>query len=379
MGLKAGSTALGGYLGGPAGAAFGSSLFGSGDYTLNENSIITNHQVPTFREGKRSVIVKHREYLRDIFSSTGFSITQFNVNSGLDTTFPWLAQIANNYEQYKFHGLCFEFKSSSGSAIASTNNSLGVVIMASEYNVLKPAFSYKQQMEAYEFSCSAKPSESFLHPIECAPSDTPYNLFNVRDGDVTSDRRLWDLCDFYIATQGMQAAGINIGELWVTYEVEFLKPILPLQSYNALSARLSMGPYASNNILGQIIPSWKGSFSPVVSSTNPVYGYDTITFPSNVLSGVFLLQIIWRGAVTAAAVPPSLTLSGASVIPAFAVNTASNTSNTGTTTGVLFYEIMLSVSNPTGATPTKLIFDSGNLPTTPASIDILVMQVSPSF
>ena len=44
---------------------------------------------------------------------------------------------------------------------------------------------------------------------------------NVPSG---SDRRLYDFGNFQIATIGLQGTSVNVGELWVTYEIELFKP-----------------------------------------------------------------------------------------------------------------------------------------------------------
>jgi len=88
-------------------------------------------------------------------------------------------------------------------------------------------------MENYEFSQACVPFESALHPIECDPKQTQCNgIFNVRIPiAIPGDLRLYDIGRFSIATQGMQAANINIGELWVTYKVCLLKPRLTITTF----------------------------------------------------------------------------------------------------------------------------------------------------
>jgi len=118
----------------------------------------------------------------------------------------------------------YEFKSTSADALNSTNTALGAVIMSTEYDLAKSPFTTKMQMENYEFTSSCKPSCSMLHPIECDPAQTPIPTQYVRNSNSTVyDKRLTDLGLFQIATYGMQAAAV-IGELWVTYEIELLKP-----------------------------------------------------------------------------------------------------------------------------------------------------------
>jgi len=216
-------------LGSAAGSLIGS-IFGMGAYTVNNNSIMTNSNGPPMFNASSagSTIVSHREFLTDIQGSTAFTSQTFPLNPGLTTPFPWLSEIAENYQQYEFLGLVFEFKSTSAVAVNSTNTALGTVIMATNYNVAESAFTNKQQMEAYMFTTSTSPAVSAYHPVECSPKDAPLQTMYVRNGlpAAGTDLRMYDLGNFQIATVGMQAAA-NIGELWVTYHVKLLKPRLP--------------------------------------------------------------------------------------------------------------------------------------------------------
>jgi hypothetical protein len=377
--LRKGGNMLGSMIAGPAGSSVGDWITGHGDYSINSNSILGGSQIPVFREGKRTILVKHREYLTDILSSTGFALTAYNINPGLSATFPWLSSVAENFEQYRLHGLVFEFRSTAGSAISSTNNALGTVIQSTEYNVNKPNFTSKQQMEAYEFSCSAKPSDSFIHPIECLPSETQTGIFNIRTGPVPNQElRMYDIGLYQIATLGMQAGSIPIGELWVSYEVEFLKPVLPLSLYSAFSASISGGPYVSagNNYFPTILPAFVGSFTPVISATGA--GWDTVTFPASVLTGTFIAVLSWGGAGTANTVP-TLTLTNGVAVDKFAVNSVPIISNTASTAARLFLVQCFQVVNPAGVTPFKFVLTGGTLPGTPSSMDLNIMQVSDAF
>jgi len=219
-------------VGGRLGHAIGG-IFGSGDYTIGGGeSILTNgKELPVFGSGPYQNVVCHREYLKDITTgaSNTFSLESFTLNPGLAATFPWLSTIAQNYEQYRVLGCVFEFKSTSADALNSTNTALGQVIMATEYNPAAPAYTTKAQMENSMFAQSAKPSVSMLHGIECDVRQTPVSQLFVRTGAVPSgqDNRWYDLANFQIATNGFQGSNVVIGELWVTYIVEFYKPQIP--------------------------------------------------------------------------------------------------------------------------------------------------------
>lgn len=211
----------------------GATLRGFGSYHISTNSILKGGMSPpmiTNSVSNGAVIVRHREYLTDIFPAADQSFKNLvrDINPGLQNCFPWLAQIAPAFQQYRFRGLVFEYKTTSADlSVTNTNPALGTVIMATQYNALDTQFTNKYEMENWEFSTSCKPSVSCLHPVECAKSQTPVSLLWVRTGAVpdTGDARLYDLGNFNLATVGVPGNGAGaIGELWVSYEIEFFKP-----------------------------------------------------------------------------------------------------------------------------------------------------------
>lgn len=127
---------------------FFSKIFGGGAYTVKNNSIMTDAGPPVWSDDG-SVTVKHREFLQDVSGSVAFTLQAFAINPGLFGTFPWLSALGANFEQYDLRGLVLEFKSTSASALNSTNTALGVVIMSTNYDTLDSNFTSKQQMEAY--------------------------------------------------------------------------------------------------------------------------------------------------------------------------------------------------------------------------------------
>jgi len=222
-------SAIGALAGGPGGAIVGraagsllSKITGSGDYKVRGNSIMSN-AIPSFSAGGAGVRICHREYIGDINGSLGFVNTTLNINPGLETTFPWLSTIAGGFEEYELRGLVFEYRPTSGWAVSSTSATLGVVVFATNYDVLDPPFLTKQAMDSYEFSTSSVPSDHMLHPVECAPGANPTKTLYIRTGAATGDLRLYDIGLFEYATQGMQSV-YSVGELWVSYDVILKKP-----------------------------------------------------------------------------------------------------------------------------------------------------------
>lgn len=272
-------SALGGMagsaFGGPAGIAVGNLLGGKighliekitgfGDYRIQTNSIMKGGMSPPYvvnAMNRGSVIIRHREFICDIKATTAFTVQTFPINPGWSNTFPWLSQIASSFEQYRMRGCLFEFLSTSSDALLSsaTSTALGTVNMATQYDVAHPAFPDKRSMLNHEFSNSSKPSLTFIHPIECKKSRTPITELYTRSGVVPSgsDPHLYDLGNFQIATEGMQAAGGVLGELWVTYEVELFKQQFQIDSFtdhwmiDGATSGAWLGPGATTHVLAE--------------------------------------------------------------------------------------------------------------------------------
>lgn len=235
-------------LAGPVGGALGGlanralyALTGFGDYQVKNNVLLeTNGPPSVVNRSNKEFVVRHREYITDIYSTAGpantpsaFGNLTFSINPGDAVTFPWLSTIADKFEQYRVEGMVFEYKSLYSDAVVTQNGSIGSVVLATEYNAGAPAFTSKQAMENYQFAQSCKPSLSVLHPVECARSQNVLSELYVRPGAVPAgeDVKTYDFGDFQIASQGIPlgaaGAAVNMGELWVSYQIALIKPRIP--------------------------------------------------------------------------------------------------------------------------------------------------------
>jgi len=174
---------------------------------------------------------RRMEYIGDIHSSQSFINFAFDINPGIPTCFPWLSTQAGGYEEYRVNHIKFIFRTLSTDSVVTTNSSgsLGAVVMATEYNPYAGPMGNKQQMENYEGAKSCKPSRSMVHHVSVARRNNPLKTFYIRTGKVPEgqDIRFYDVGLFQIATVGMQSNGGLCGELWVDYDIEFLKPRMP--------------------------------------------------------------------------------------------------------------------------------------------------------
>lgn len=308
-GLAASSVGLppkvGTFLGGKIGHLV-EHITGFGDYTIENNSIMEGGLTPpqiVNSVDRGGYIVRHREYICDLTASTSFNCQTFPVNPGIPSIFPWLSQVASSYEEYEFRGLMFEFKSLSSDALLSsaTSTALGFVAMATQYNPTNPPFSDKKLLENYEYSNSRKPSECFIHPVECKRRLNVDTHLYIRTGSVPSgeDPKFYDLGVLNVAVGGCQASGGVLGELWVTYEVELFHPKYSLNGESLCDhwnnqTVTSANPLGLNRLLGT-----GSNLGTILSST-------TITFPDYITDGNFLIIGVWTGSSIAGVSPPTM-------------------------------------------------------------------------
>lgn len=401
-------------LGGTIGAHLGhglhqviKALTGFGDYEVESNSLMPSSlggDPPIVKNtANNSHIVHHREYIGDVYASTAFQVTTYPINPGIIGTFPWVQQQADSYEQYKFRGLVFEFKSMSSDAVLSTSASsaLGTVVMSTQYNVYDTPFTDKRTMENYEYANSCKPSCSMMHPIECKMSQTTVSELYVRQGSVSQgDLRLYDLGNFSIAVQGMQNTQPNqvIGELWCSYELEFFKPKLLVGGGALLTDRYSIvsttGGISNVNPFGPQGLAVKSSGSNLgtliqVAASSP-YGANTILFPNYLVDGIYQITYVVAGTVTSVNTP-SYSLTGTYVnidvtSSAVAIIGSGPTSYqfipnaSSTSSAFTIIQLVKITQNTPGVAPgISFVITGGTFPTGTVTVTLLITQLSPSI
>jgi len=217
-----------------------SMLSGSGDYVYNstfpQNSGMGPPVFDTVPDELGSIVISYKEYLTDIFgndeatvTSNNFTTVQYNINPGLERSFPFLSQFAQNFDEYDLQQCVFTYKSTINTDSSTTNGQVGSVIMATNYIVGQPAFNDKNSMLQYAGSSSARVTDVSIHGVECDPdklSGTRGKYIRSAPVLLTKTQELYDHATFNLAISGTPEAFANvpIGELWVEYTVVLRKP-----------------------------------------------------------------------------------------------------------------------------------------------------------
>lgn len=190
------------------------------------------------------------------------------VNPGLSNLFPWISQVARNFETYKVNKLSFFFKSTSADSVLGSTGStaLGSVFMAAQYNVLMPPYANKKEMLNGATVKSTKPSRSMHFSVKTTAITK--KLFvradhtDIKSDEVRGDRRLYDLLDFHLATEGCQATTGVIGELYCYADITFTTPTIQDRDPDwALFAINSTGtmPTAPSGLQNQVLDPHRGT------------------------------------------------------------------------------------------------------------------------
>lgn len=347
------------------------SIFGSGDYTLAGsppayNVLQNGGQIPKFSSTHQTNIVCHREYLGDITGTTAFTNLAYPLNPGMAQTFPWLSSVAQNYQQYKFHGLVFEFRSLITDFV--TSGAPGVVVMATNYNADQAAYSTKQEMENTEFAVAVKPTLNLMHAVECAVDLTSTPIKYVREGTVPSaqDLRLYDQGKFQFATQANPTQ--TLGELWVSYCVEFFKPELPNDTGgNAYSAHLYRTGVDATHQLGATASLLSGNLN-VTAQTATSFTFDTF------VGNRYLVSINWTSNTPGLVVVPTIALTSTTPLQIF-VNDSTSQISTPFGVGATSSDMSVVIAFIAGASSTTLSLTGGTFFGT-TNVDVVATQIS---
>jgi hypothetical protein len=361
-------------IGGYAGDVIPRMIWGRGAYKMSQNSmfdVTTQSQVPMMHSNSESVTFRHREYICDISSSTTFNTTVFSINPGLAATFPYLSGIAQNFQEYEFKGLVYEFKSTSADALNSTNTALGTVMLAAQYRADAAPFINKEQLLNEMWSVDTKPSCNVVLPIECSPAENPLSIQYIRANAVPAgqDTKLYDLASVTVATYGSQAV-CDIGELWASYEVVLRKPQLSgaINLYG-LGAHYVCSGVTSALPLGTSFVSKIDSIGLVLTST-------TITLPLQT-EGTFIVYYVNHSSGTFTSSNSNFTYTNATPVGTVSVNTPNSyvflPENGAVTDEWSYYETFKVLDNTKACRLTA--YTAGTIATGTATADVYIYQV----
>jgi len=288
----AGASAFGGPIGRLAASTI-SRITGHGDYKVQYNSVMNPGQCPpAFASPLVGTRIRHREFIRVINSSVNYNNISFSINPGLSALFPWLSTLAVNFEQYKLHGFVATLHTTSATAVASTNTALGVWGAVTQYDPTDVPFIERRAAENYVGCNSAVVCSTLMHGVECKAKSDVLDRYYVRTQNISDseDLKFYDHGVLNIFTDGAQASS-QIGELWVSYDVEFFKPKLPssIDMDKAIADFYSIQNPAGLLGDGSATPRTGSNLGSTISPNG-----QSITLPSAAPAGLYKFDWMWK-------------------------------------------------------------------------------------
>lgn len=297
---------------------------GRGSYVTNDLVSMAGAKavVPEFqRTDIHEFVYSNKEYLCDIYApptNVPFSIQTFAINPALQQTFPWLSQLALNFEEYEMIQLIFTYKSTVAD-FASASGQVGQIVMATQYNPSAEDFADKDEMMLYEGGMSCKTTESMIHGVECDPAKLQQGATKyTRGGSLppTEDLKSYDIGKLSLAILNCPSTYANqqLGELWVSYTIKLRKP--KVASNNAYNVQRAV---FTNAAVGATTAQCFGMSTDdnLISDPRATFGVTVIRPPTtswNIPNGVGTddlqqdIPTTWSPSVSAAAcfvLPPS--------------------------------------------------------------------------
>lgn len=221
-----------------------------------------------------SLMVSHRELVQEVYGAgpvptgtgphppSGFEVQTLTVNPGLERVFPWLSQLAANFEEYEIQQCVFEYE---GKKMVGTTDELtihGTVTAAHKFNFKAQEFQDKHEMQSYPHANQCQAHQSLAHGVEADPGKIVGDGHKfIRLGGLlaTDDQRDFDHATFSLAQSNIPAelAAKEIGSLYVCYTVKLMKPKLhanrglAIKSFRAITQSYVTGTTGVDiNILG---------------------------------------------------------------------------------------------------------------------------------
>jgi len=184
-----------------------------------------------------------------------------------------------------------------------------------------------------------------VHPIECARSVTSIDELYVRTGAVSTDLRFSDLGQFCVATGGQQTAGLVLGELWISYEIEFFQPkIVDILDQNGQYAHYSMA--GVSNTTGTMIGTAQAKYEDNIGLTmSPIT--NGFLFPPGCVDQSYIIIFIWQATSFTTSSSFTQSLSGCVSQSKFINNTLATFQApfTGTTNGSYSFQMAITITN----------------------------------
>lgn len=291
---------------------------GSGLYTgmgaYQSNDLIDgnlNDPIPDFGSDspEAGIVVSRKEYVCEIYgpaalntdpvTTPAFAYQIIPINPGLEKCFPWVSQIAANYNEFEMLQLIFTFQPTIVESNNTENGQVGQIVMATQYNTSLPPFANMQQMLQASSPSRGKITEIQYQGVECDPSANSGSFGKyVRTGPIPPsavDPSKYDVGFLQIGLCNISPvyANVSLGQLYVSYTMRLRKPRLMTTLGNTITkdiyisagnetAVTPFGPANADGTYTNLLMGQQNNLGcRITTAQNTTYGHNVyVVFPA---------------------------------------------------------------------------------------------------
>jgi len=170
-------------------------------------------RVPMMRSSGRNMVITHCERFATVApTGVGFEIAKYAVNPGLGAVFPWMCDVANRFDKYKFRSVKFRY-------IPQAAANAGTVALAFDFDPNDDAPASMSEATTFHDYVMSSIWQGVDLNLDLQNGDKLPQK-NTRPGlpGADLDLNMYDVGNLYVMTEGA-AAGM-VGYIEVIYNVE---------------------------------------------------------------------------------------------------------------------------------------------------------------
>lgn len=205
------------------------------------------------------------------------------INPGLATSFPWLANIASQYDKYKVHSLTYRYVNIKGSS------SPGIITISYDDDALDALpQSYLEQSQSASYKRGA-PWTSFELRV---PVDRAEKF--VRAGVVPgTDQKTYDAGRIIVTSDACADTSVH-GYLEVEYDIELFKKSTPVSGGISMGRQVSLltvsGSMPSTAVTSATLATSGVVFTPATNPLNLIMGVGKLTLSAGTYRVTYIQQ-----------------------------------------------------------------------------------------
>lgn len=260
---------------------------------------VVSQRIPQIVSNGNTTRITHSEFFASAASTgTAYAVSSFPCNPGVASMFPWLSQVAQRYETYKFRRVQFEYHT------RAATTQVGTVGMVFDFDAGDAAPASQMEALSYHDKSADSPWKDSCLVLDLAQGDRLPTRY-TRSGTPSTpyDIKTYDIGNLHIFVDGVTAS-TNLGLLEVKYIIDLYTPQIQTPVGGSFSATVGLN---GTNVFGT---NWTPDPSAISCFRTPT------------TSDILIFNQTWEGLVTfhlvgtglAADFAPVITGGSASVI-----------------------------------------------------------------